>query len=41
MSFFQELSEKICKILNEFSHERCIVLFGEPDTLPLEKYLVN
>jgi len=39
MSFFQELSEKICKILNEFSHERRMVLFGEPDRF--ETWLIS
>ena len=39
MSFFQELSEKICKILNEFSHERRMVLFGDPDRF--EAWLIS
>jgi len=39
MSFFKELSEKICKILNEFSHERRIVLFGDSDRF--EAWLIS
>jgi hypothetical protein len=39
MPSFKDLSEKICKILNGFSHERCMVLFGEPNRF--EAWLIS
>jgi len=39
MSSFKNLSEQICNILNSFSHERRMVMFGDTNTF--EEWLVR
>ncbi|CAI2175702.1 8133_t:CDS:2 [Funneliformis geosporum] len=39
MSYFKNLSEQICKILNRLSYERRMVIFG--DTNRFEGWLVS
>ena len=39
MSHFKNLSEQICDILNSFSHERHMVMFGDANRF--EEWLVR